>query len=55
MELRQSLAVSVSGWQAKDLPIGETEEVREVAEKTLCYDDYFSRSYRKRDVELNVF
>ena len=54
-DLRAAMACEVPDWKAQDLPIGETEEVRNAAAKTLRYDDYFYRSYRRGGVEFTVY
>ena len=55
VDLRAALAAEPAGWTIKDLPIGETEDVRAAASSTLRYDDYFFRSYRRGDVEFTVY
>lgn len=54
-DLAKTLAVEVPGWVAQDLPIGKTEFLTQAAEKTLQYDSYFYRGYRRGDEEFTVF
>lgn len=55
VDLRAALAVDVPGWVARDLPIGETEQVRTAAANTLRYDDFVFRSYRRGEVEFTIY
>jgi hypothetical protein len=53
--LKKILAREPPGWVTKDLPLGETELVKEAAEKTLRHDEFFFRSYRKGEWEITVY
>lgn len=55
VDLRAVIAVDVPGWYVRDLPIGETEEIKTAAVKTLRFDDYIFRSYRKEGVEFTIY
>jgi hypothetical protein len=55
VDLRAALAVEPAGWEAKDLPIGDTEVLREAAASTLRYDEYFYRLYRRGSTEFTVY
>jgi len=55
VDLHAALAAEPEGWTVRDLPIGETEMLQEAAAKTLRYDSYFYRSYRKGGVEFTVY
>jgi hypothetical protein len=53
--LREALAVEPDGWIAEDLPIGDTELLKQTSQETLRYDDYIFRRYRRGNVELTVY
>jgi hypothetical protein len=53
--LREALGVAPDGWIAEDLPIGDTELLKQVSQETLRYDDYVFRRYRRGSVELTVY
>jgi len=43
------------GWMARDLPLGPTEYVEEVVERTLRTDDILNREYRRGRVTFGVY
>ncbi len=49
------LSVPVQGWAVRDLPIGDTELVKEVSANTLRYDDYCFREYRRGETVFTVY
>ncbi len=55
VDLYPVLAATPAGWTVRDLPMGDTEMLREAAAKTLRYDSYFHRAYRKDGVEFSVY
>jgi hypothetical protein len=55
VDLYSLLAAAPAGWTVWDLPLGDTEMLQEAAAKTLHYDSYFHRAYRKDGVEFTVY
>jgi hypothetical protein len=54
-DLQAKLANLPEGWTAEDLPIGDTELLRALSEKTLRYDTYIFRRYRRANIEFTVY
>ena len=54
-DLRGVLSANPEGWIVEDLPIGDTEQLREVSQQTLRYDDYVFRRYRRGTVEFTAY
>jgi hypothetical protein len=55
VSLATVLPHQMSDWIDTDLPLGETEGVREAVEKTLNYSEAVFRSYRRGDEEVSVY
>ena len=55
VDLYPVLAAAPAGWTVRDLPLGETEMLQDSAAKTLRYDSFFHRAYRKDGVEFTVY
>ncbi len=53
--LDELISHDLPGWSSMQLPLGETEEVRNTVERRLNFDDYFSRIYRSGDMEVGVY
>lgn len=53
--LAQVLPANLSGWESKDVPLGETEAVRGAVEQTLRFDDALFREYRSAAGSFSVY
>ena len=53
--LSERLPTELPGWISREVPLAETAEGRSVVEGILRYDDYFSRLYRRGEIELTVY
>jgi hypothetical protein len=45
----------IDGWEARDLPVGETEFVASAVERILKYDDVLYRTFQRGNVNIGVF
>lgn len=54
-DLRKILYVKPSGWEVQDIPLGNTEMLRQAVERTLRYDDYFFREYRSGNIDFSIY
>ena len=55
VDLQAVLGVTPAGWAVQDLPIAATEFAQQAAAKTLLYDSYFYRAYRRGGVEFTLY
>ncbi len=54
-DLDNLISRDLPGWSSQELPLGETEEVRNTVERRLNFDDYFSRVYRSGETQVGVY
>ncbi len=55
VDLKRRIPASLAGWTVRDEPLGPNESVRSVVERTLNYDDYVYRLYRRNGVTVGVY
>ncbi|MCR5183794.1 MAG: EpsI family protein [Opitutales bacterium] len=55
VRLDQLLPGKLEGWQVTEVPLGESKGMIEHVKKTLKFDDYVSRIYRKGSLEITVY
>lgn len=53
--LNQALPAEFPGWSVRDLPIGDTEQLKSVSERLLQYDDYAYREYTRGTQRFAVY
>lgn len=53
--LGKKVPETLVGWSAQDQPLGANESLRSAVERTLNYDDYVFRSYRRAGTEFAVY
>lgn len=55
IDLKQQIPAQLAGWSVADEPLGPNETVRGAIEKTLNYDDYVYRLYRRDGVTVGIY
>lgn len=53
--LAERIPVALPGWAGRDEPLGANEVVSTAVERTLNYDDYVFRIFRRGDTTLGVY
>lgn len=53
--LAERIPVTLPGWAGRDEPLGANEVVSTAVERTLNYDDYVFRIFRRGDTTLGVY
>lgn len=53
--LAQAVPVELSGWVAKDVPLGANEFMNNEVEKILNYDEFVNREYRRGSQSFGVY
>lgn len=53
--LKQRIPAQLAGWSVSDEPLGPNEAARGAIERTLNYDDYVFRLYRRDGVTLGIY
>jgi len=53
--LEDLISSDLPGWHMEELPLGQTEEVRNAVVGTLRFDDHLSRLYRRGNVQVGVY
>lgn len=53
--LKNQIPATLAGWTVRDEPLGPNESVRSAVERTLNYDDYVYRLYRRNGVTVGVY
>ncbi|MCR6656828.1 MAG: EpsI family protein [Opitutus sp.] len=53
--LAEKIPAALDGWTVREEALGPNESVRSVVEKTLNYDDYVFRTYRRGATEFAVY
>lgn len=54
-DLEELVSASLPGWSVSELPLGETEEVKNAVERILNFDDVLSRVYTNGNMQLTVY
>jgi hypothetical protein len=55
LPLNELVPESIPGWKSTEIPIAQTEELRERVATFLNFDDYLSRSYTKGQDHINIY
>lgn len=55
IQLGQRIPAELPGWTGRDEPLGSTENIRDAVERTLNFDDYVYRVFRRGDITLGVY
>ena len=53
--LTELISTDIPGWEMRELPIAETEELKEAVVETLNFDDHLSRIYTKGDTFIYLY
>lgn len=53
--LNELIPKQIPGWQSREIPIAQTEELRERVITFLNFDDYISRSYTRGNDHINIY
>lgn len=53
--LEELISEQIPGWTAEEIPLGQTEEVRNAVLGTLRFDDHLSRLYRRGYSQVGVY
>jgi len=54
-ELDELISSLLPGWIMEELPLGQTEEVRNAVERRLQFDDVISRIYSRGNVDVGIY
>lgn len=55
VDLKSQIPATLAGWTVQDEPLGPNESVRSAVERTLNYDDYVYRLYRRNGATVGVY
>jgi EpsI family protein len=55
IDLKRQIPAQLAGWTVNEEPLGPNEAVRSAVERTLNYDDYVYRLYRRNGVTVGVY
>ncbi|MBL9188111.1 MAG: hypothetical protein JNK23_11565 [Opitutaceae bacterium] len=55
LDLKRQIPAQVAGWSVTDEPLGPNEAVRGAIERTLNYDDYVYRLYRRGGMTVGIY
>jgi len=55
VDLANRFPVRLAGWETRDEPLGANEMVRTAVERTLNYDDYVYRLFRKGETAFGIY
>lgn len=55
LPLDELIPRSIPGWKSKEVPIAQTEELRERVVTFLNFDDHISRSYTRGSDHINIY
>ncbi len=55
VDLKRQIPAQLAGWSVSDEPLGPNEAVRGAIERTLNYDDYVYRLYRRDGVTIGIY